>query len=88
MEGTEEPRMDKYKEVTKDWNIDTSCMCASLPVSISGNINCLTSVTECVHVNSKPSEPNFTYQTLTPPPPQKKQPVLIKKPPQGVFRGD
>ena len=67
MEGREEPHMDKYKEVTKDWNIDTSCMCASLTVSISGNINCLTSVTECVHANTKANEPKFTYQTLNPP---------------------
>jgi len=39
MEGREEPNMDKYKEVMKDWNFDASCMCVSLPVSISGNFN-------------------------------------------------
>jgi len=43
MESREDPHMDKCKEVVKDWNFDTSCMCASLPVSISGNLNCLTS---------------------------------------------
>jgi hypothetical protein len=32
MEGREKPHMDKYKEITNDWNYDTSCMLTLLPV--------------------------------------------------------
>jgi hypothetical protein len=32
MEGIEKPHVDKYKEITKDWNYDTSCTVTSLPV--------------------------------------------------------
>jgi hypothetical protein len=34
-EGTEKPHMDKYKEITNDWNYDAGCTLASLPVSDS-----------------------------------------------------
>jgi hypothetical protein len=32
MEGTEKPHVDKYKEITNDWNYDASCTLTSLPV--------------------------------------------------------
>jgi hypothetical protein len=31
MEGIEKPHMDKYKEITNDWNYDASYMLTSLP---------------------------------------------------------
>jgi hypothetical protein len=71
MVGREEPHMDEYKEVMKDLNYDMSCVHASLPVSISGNFNCLTSVIQCVHAHTKPNEPKYTYQTLPSSPLQK-----------------
>jgi hypothetical protein len=30
MEGTEKPHMDKYEEITSDWNYDANCMLTSL----------------------------------------------------------
>jgi hypothetical protein len=33
MEDREKPHMDKYKEITNDWNYDASCTPTSLPVS-------------------------------------------------------
>jgi hypothetical protein len=32
MEGRDNPRMDKYKEIMNDWNYDASCMLTSLLV--------------------------------------------------------
>jgi hypothetical protein len=32
MGGIEKPHTDKYKEITNDWNYDTSCTVTSLPV--------------------------------------------------------
>jgi hypothetical protein len=32
MEGREKPHAYKYKEIMNDWNHDTTCMLASLPV--------------------------------------------------------
>jgi hypothetical protein len=32
MEGTEKPHVDKYKEITNNWNYDASCTLTSLPV--------------------------------------------------------
>jgi hypothetical protein len=32
MEGIEKSHMDKYKEITNNWNYDASCMETSLPV--------------------------------------------------------
>jgi hypothetical protein len=32
MEGTEEPNTDKHKEITNDWNYDTSWILTSFPV--------------------------------------------------------
>jgi hypothetical protein len=32
MEGIEKPHVDKYKEITNDWNYDASCTLTSLPV--------------------------------------------------------
>jgi hypothetical protein len=33
MEGIEKPHMDKYKEITNDWNYDSKCMVTSALVS-------------------------------------------------------
>jgi hypothetical protein len=32
MEGREKPHMDKYKEITNDWNYDASCTLTSLMI--------------------------------------------------------
>jgi hypothetical protein len=37
MKGREKPHMDKYKEITNDWNYDTSCTLTSLTVWDLGN---------------------------------------------------
>jgi N6-adenosine-specific RNA methylase IME4 len=49
MEGREKSHMDKYKESTKDWNYDASCMLTSLPVSDLENFKCLIFVAQTVH---------------------------------------
>jgi hypothetical protein len=49
-EGTEKPHMDKYKEITNDWNYVASCMLTSLPVSDLENLKCLIFVAECALV--------------------------------------
>jgi hypothetical protein len=33
MEGRENPHMDKYEEITNDWNYDAHCILASLLIS-------------------------------------------------------
>jgi hypothetical protein len=49
MEGREKPHTHKYKEITNDWNYDTSCMLMSLPVQDLENFKRLTFVTQSVH---------------------------------------
>jgi hypothetical protein len=41
MEGREKPNMDKYKEITNDWNYDASYTLTSLPVRDLENLKCL-----------------------------------------------
>jgi hypothetical protein len=55
----------------EDWNKQITYKKKELYVKLVIYQNCLTSVTQCVHANTKPSEPKFTYQTMNPPPPQK-----------------
>jgi hypothetical protein len=50
VEGREKPHTDKYMEITNDWNYDTSCTLASLPVSDIENIKRLIFVAESVQV--------------------------------------
>jgi hypothetical protein len=95
MEVREEPCVDKFEEIMKDWNFDTICMLASLPVSFSGNFNSLASVMQCVHGHTKPSEPKFLltrHCLLLPPPPTpnpKKITCVRSNNPYSVFvRGD
>jgi hypothetical protein len=37
MEGRENPHVDKYKEITNNWNYDAGCTLTALPVSTSEN---------------------------------------------------
>jgi hypothetical protein len=48
MGGTEQPHMDKYMEITKDWNCDDSCTLTSLPVCDLENFKRLICVAQCV----------------------------------------
>jgi hypothetical protein len=48
MEGREKPHMDKYKEITNDWNYDTNCTLTSLPVSDLEHFKSLISVAQSV----------------------------------------
>jgi hypothetical protein len=48
MEGIEKPRMDKYKEITNDWNYEASCMLTSLLVWDLENFKCLIFVAQIV----------------------------------------
>jgi hypothetical protein len=49
MEGTEKPYVDKYKEITNDWNYDASCTLTSLPVSDLENFMHLIFVAQSKH---------------------------------------
>jgi hypothetical protein len=49
MEGTEKPHMDKYKEITNDWNYDSSCTLTSLPVWELENLKCLIFIVWILH---------------------------------------
>jgi hypothetical protein len=51
MEDIEKPHMDKYKEITNDYNYDASCMLTSLPVWDLENFECLIFVAQSVHFN-------------------------------------
>jgi hypothetical protein len=42
--------MDKYKEITNDWNYDVSCMLTSLLVWDLKNFKCLIFFAQSVHV--------------------------------------
>jgi hypothetical protein len=48
MEGREKPHMDKYKEITNDWNYDASYMLASLLVWDLENLKRLIFVAQSV----------------------------------------
>jgi hypothetical protein len=61
MEGTEKPRMYKYKEITNDWTYDASYMLTSLPVSDLKSSKCLTFVTQSVPIYSH----NDTYISIS-----------------------
>jgi hypothetical protein len=50
MEGIEKPHMDKYKEITNDWNHDASCTLTSLPVWDLENFKRLIFVVQSVHI--------------------------------------
>jgi hypothetical protein len=49
MEGIEKPHVDKYKELTNNWNYDASCTAASLPVWDLENFKHLICCTECTY---------------------------------------
>jgi hypothetical protein len=48
MGSREKPRMDKYKEITNDWNYDASCTLTSLPVWVLDNFRRLIFVAQSV----------------------------------------
>jgi hypothetical protein len=48
MEGIEKPHVDKYKEITNNWNYDASCTLISLPVLDLENIKRLFFVVQSV----------------------------------------
>jgi hypothetical protein len=50
MEDREKPQMDKYKEITNDWNYYTNCTSTSLPVWDFENFRWLTFAAKSVHV--------------------------------------
>jgi hypothetical protein len=53
MGGTEKSHMDRYKEITNDWNYDASCTLTSLPVWDLENFKCLVFVVKSVPNISK-----------------------------------
>jgi hypothetical protein len=53
MEGIEKPHVDKYMEITNNWNYDASCTVTSLPVWDFENFKRLIFVVQSVH--------NFRY---------------------------
>jgi hypothetical protein len=59
MEGIEKPHVDKYKEITNNWNYDASCTLTSLPVWDLENFKCLIFVVQSVPPASKIS--NFSF---------------------------
>jgi hypothetical protein len=52
MEGKEKPHMDKYKEITNDWNYDANCTFTLLPASDLEHFKRLIFVAECVHAEN------------------------------------
>jgi hypothetical protein len=49
MEGIEKPHMDKYKEITNNWNYDASCTVTSLPIWDLENLKRLIFIVQTVH---------------------------------------
>jgi hypothetical protein len=50
MEGIEKPHMDKYKEITNNWNYDSSCTLTSLLVWDLENFKRLIFVVQSVQI--------------------------------------
>jgi hypothetical protein len=50
MEGIEKPHTDKYKEITNNWNYDTSCTLTSIPVWDLENFKLLIFVVQSVQI--------------------------------------
>jgi hypothetical protein len=49
MKGIEKPHVDKYKEITNNWNYDVSCTLTSLPVWDLEHFKLLIFVVQTVH---------------------------------------